>query len=91
MTAYDTSTACLTLGHAYPSDSKVEAVVDLGMVLSSVTSETVRIGEWLNVIGYVTSHKHQEVNLQAILLWPTGPLNVQDYERARAGEGHTVP
>jgi hypothetical protein len=60
-------------------------------VLQSLTHETIQTGEWVNLIGYITpkppsldlSHQADEkrlVYVQALLIWPTGPLDIQKYE-----------
>lgn len=66
--------------------------MNLELVLQSVGYELMRIGEWVNVIGYVTATPKDYrfdaqssptllVEVQALLVWPTGPLDVQSYER----------
>jgi hypothetical protein len=53
-------------------------------------SNETRIGEWVNVIGYVqsqqnleTSEKNQSsIPVQAIVLWSPGPFNLEGYERS---------
>jgi hypothetical protein len=60
------------------------------LVLEKIGAEQTRIGEWVNVIGYVTSvsaslagksarHDGPSVHVQALLLWSAGPLDVQKY------------
>lgn len=56
-------------------------------------AEQTRIGEWLNVTGYITAIKHHqpaagdlpdehvEVSVQALLVWSAGPLDLQRYEQ----------
>lgn len=63
------------------------ASVDVNLVLQSLKAEQTRVGEWVNVIGYVTSTDSKKlgdtnpvVEVQATLLWPAGPLNLEKYE-----------
>ncbi|KAM0552571.1 hypothetical protein ACHAPJ_007900 [Fusarium lateritium] len=91
VTSYSTSSACLTLGHLYPKDSNVTASVDVSLLLETIKSEQTRIGEFVNVIGYITEMKDlrdkkapyqesKQVCVQAIVLWSTGPMDLQKYE-----------
>ncbi|CRK23169.1 hypothetical protein BN1708_013638 [Verticillium longisporum] len=94
VTAYTVATATLVLCHSFPSGTDTAAHVDVKLVLESLTGEQVRIGEWVNIIGYITSkvlkdasqYAHQptssrnEVSVQALLLWSAGPMQVQRYE-----------
>lgn len=52
---YDVSTGNLILEHNYPRrKTDPESVsVDINAVLQDVTSEELRVGAWLNVLGYV--------------------------------------
>lgn len=52
---YDVSTGNLILEHNYPRrKTEPEFVsVDINAVLQDVTSEELRVGAWLNVLGYV--------------------------------------
>ena len=87
--AYSPSSARLKLAHDYPQDSNVTAVVDVNLLLETLGHEQTRVGEWVNVVGYVTSKRRASkpdsgglsVNVQALLVWSTGPLDVQRYER----------
>ncbi|CAF3516199.1 unnamed protein product [Fusarium graminearum] len=92
VTSYSTSSARLTLGHLYPKDSTVTASVDVSLLLQSLTNEKTRVGEYVNVIGYVTEQKtirhkkppyqeSKQVGVQAIVLWSTGPMDLQKYEK----------
>lgn len=67
-------------------------MVDVSLLLESLTAEQTRVGEFVNVIGYITEQKitrdkkqpHQEskqVCVQAIVLWSTGPMDLQKYEK----------
>ncbi len=83
------SRGCLRLNHDYPKDTEVTAEVDVNLLLETLGHEQTRIGEWLNVIGYVMSTSRTKntskntrtvVYIQAVLVWPTGPLDVGKYE-----------
>ncbi|KAJ5679086.1 hypothetical protein N7462_007330 [Penicillium macrosclerotiorum] len=52
---YDVITGHLTLEHNYPrSRGEPSSVsVDINAVLADLTSEELRVGSWLNVLGYV--------------------------------------
>jgi hypothetical protein len=61
---YDPTTATLTLEHdVHPVTSKAGspmktiARVDAHLVLDCLYWDKVRVGEWLNVLGYVEKHK----------------------------------
>ncbi|OAA33536.1 Telomere length regulation/capping, TEN1 [Moelleriella libera RCEF 2490] len=50
--------------------------------------EVTRVGEWVNVMGYVADG-HVEgtaAHVQALIVWATGPFDVRDYEKA-VGDG----
>jgi hypothetical protein len=65
--------------------------VDVKLVLPLLSHETTRVGEWVNVVGYITpkpttvdadlgSQHGSVVGVQALLVWSTGPLSIQQYE-----------
>ena len=89
MLSYSPSTGCLKLGHDYPEDTNVTAAVDITLLLEVLKHEETRVGEWVNVIGYVTGKRRTNqpvagqvsVAVQALVLWSTGPLDVQTYEK----------
>ncbi|KAK1512083.1 uncharacterized protein CCOS01_05700 [Colletotrichum costaricense] len=79
VTAYSTQSAVLTLEHRFPKGSDIST----------------RIGEWVNVVGYLTpappgtrakgtTREPRIAAVQAIMLWPAGPLNLQRYEASFA-------
>ncbi|VUC22664.1 unnamed protein product [Clonostachys rosea] len=92
--AYSTRGGILQLTHAYPRDTNVTAYVDVNLVLEALGEEQTRVGEWVNVVGYITakadaascptttstSTQAASVHIQALVLWSTGPLNVDQYE-----------
>ncbi|KIH87913.1 hypothetical protein SPBR_05368 [Sporothrix brasiliensis 5110] len=71
----------------------VRARVNVDLVLKGLTAEQTTVGAWVNVMGYVTGHTAPTttasdrgrgpacVDVQALILWSTGPLDVQAYER----------
>lgn len=82
----------LSLEHRLQNGTcSVLALVDVNLVLESLGADQTRVGEWVNVIGYITTaapitdikglnHGRQRVHAQAILLWLAGPLDVGRYE-----------
>ncbi|KAK4177693.1 telomere capping, CST complex subunit-domain-containing protein [Triangularia setosa] len=88
VTSYSTESGVLTLQYRGCEDSQLSfALIDVNLVLQSLGGEQTRIGEWVNVIGYVTSTDSRKlddtnpvVEVQATLLWSAGPLNLQKYE-----------
>ena len=94
---YNISTAYLTLEHNYPRSKTGPAVVsvDINAVLESVTAEELRVGAWVNVIGYVRDTSHlapsgkdvvtsvskQSVYIDAVMVFQAGPVALAEYER----------
>ena len=96
--AYSTHSATLELEHAYPKGTSVTALVDVQLLVSTLGSEQTRVGEWVNVIGYITSerpekhpekgnHRTDKILVQALCLWSAGPLDVHRYELALENNG----
>jgi hypothetical protein len=78
----------------------VRALVDVTLVLESLGSDQARVGEWVNVIGYITdvapitdgkgpNHGTSTVHAQAILLWSAGPVDIRRYETSVKALGQT--
>ncbi|KAK3988323.1 protein ten1 [Cladorrhinum sp. PSN332] len=94
--SYSLSSGTLALEHRLSDNSRpVVAAVDVNLVLESLGSEQTRFGEWLNVIGYITSTGRKApdgnkstVQVQGILVWSAGPLNLQTYEASVRALGH---
>lgn len=97
MTSYTIASAQLTLQHNFPRMSEVKAVVDVRRVLARLTAEHTSVGQWVNVIGYVASSRPSpaiqsskrkrdasSVEIQALMLWSAGPLDIGRYERCLA-------
>jgi hypothetical protein len=86
-------TAILTLEHNHPAGNKLRALIDVRLLLNTMKSNETRIGEWLNVIGYVMASETVRTNgphrntqeaipVQAIVLWSAGPLKLDGYQRS---------
>ena len=103
---YSTATGTLTLQHAYPPPPYICSVasVDINVLLPTLNSVDTQVGEWVNVMGYVTEgleglgqgrrsgrRDMREkvdagvVEVQAIILWSAGGVNLRDYEKAVLG------
>lgn len=89
MTSYAATSGVLTLRHEHPRASRDRALVDVRLLLETLKSNQLQVGEWVNVIGYVTKvvpsqlamSIAKDVNVQALILWSAGPLDIQEYER----------
>lgn len=90
VTSYNTSSAILTLEHNFPLGNGHKALVNVELLLESLTSSETAIGDWVNVMGYVAlPPSDTKVNssitfIQAISLWSAGPLKLHEYEAALA-------
>ncbi len=92
MASYSPASGILTLEHRLPEETfSVLALVDVNLVLESLGSDQTRVGEWVNVIGYITdpapladgtgsNRGGPKVHAQAVLLWSAGPVDVGRYE-----------
>lgn len=93
VTTYSMASATLTLSHKFPISSNVEALVDVRLLLERLTAEQISVGEWVNIIGYISSAPPAPVNnaskrkveapavhVQALMLWSAGPLDISRYE-----------
>ena len=97
VTSYSTASATLCLEHQCPRGSKDRALVDVNLLLETLKTENTQVGEWVNVIGYITSspgghdaspanHKRTGgVHVQALVLWSAGPLGIDRYEASLEG------
>lgn len=82
----------LILEHRFPGQPHhVLAKVDVNLVLESLGADQTRIGEWVNVIGYIANtasladeqglkSADSAVYAQAILVWSAGPFDLRRYE-----------
>lgn len=93
VTSYSIASAQLALQHHFPKTSEVTAVVDVRLLLEKIDAEQTAIGQWVNIIGYVAVsptdpankklHSKMDastVHVQALVLWPAGPLRIDRYE-----------
>ncbi|KAJ5818691.1 hypothetical protein N7474_004282 [Penicillium riverlandense] len=54
VTRYDVQNGHLILEHNYPRRKESNTVpVDINNVLESITAEDLRVGTWLNILGYI--------------------------------------
>ncbi|CAD6445133.1 341e633b-d96f-4607-9a1f-ed4b42ab7e41 [Sclerotinia trifoliorum] len=92
VTSYDKTSAVLTLEHNFPVDNGFKAFVNIQLLLNSVQSHETKIGEWVNVVGYVVDIGESQdskvclsgsgIAIQAIVLWSSGPIQLDAYERS---------
>ncbi|KAK4217171.1 CST complex subunit Ten1 [Rhypophila decipiens] len=93
VSSYSTSSGILALEHHQPMDThRVFALVNVDLILESLKAEQTRPGQWVNLIGYITSispladessgHRVTNVHVQALLLWSAGPLDLERYEKS---------
>ncbi|KAK0107058.1 hypothetical protein ONS95_003768 [Cadophora gregata] len=90
VTNYSTKTATLTLEHNHPLGNTIKAQVDVNLLVTTLKSNETQIGEWVNVMGYITGgQKHKvggeqnvEIGVQALVLWSAGPINLAGYEKS---------
>ncbi|EQL02382.1 hypothetical protein G6O67_004361 [Ophiocordyceps sinensis] len=89
VTSYSMASASLMLGHLYPKGTNVDVSVNLELVLDKLPPGLTCVGEWVNVIGYVLSkprssrdRNEPSARVQALVIWPTGPMDIQRYERS---------
>jgi hypothetical protein len=83
-------TGHLILEHDYPQGNRLKAAVDIGLLLDTLKSNETCIGEWISIIGYVKLQQNtnfikgdfQCTEVQALVLWSSGPFNLQGYERS---------
>ncbi|KAJ4423599.1 hypothetical protein N0V82_001766 [Gnomoniopsis sp. IMI 355080] len=93
VTSYSMVSAQLTLQHNFPKTSEVTAVVDVRLLLEKLDAEKTAIGQWVNVIGYISASPPKPaskirkagkdavaVHIQALMLWSAGPLDIRQYE-----------
>lgn len=81
----------LTLEHKYPPGSDRQALVDVRLLLETLDSTDTRIGEWVNIIGYVATASptanrgivslKNATSVQAIVFWSAGSIKLEEYEK----------
>ncbi|KAL2073635.1 hypothetical protein VTL71DRAFT_10961 [Oculimacula yallundae] len=90
VTNYSTNTAILNLEHNHPPGNLSKAQVDVNLLVTTLKSNETQIGEWVNVMGYVTStlrstdpgKDKMEIRIQALVLWPAGSFDLAGYEKS---------
>ncbi|KAA8644772.1 nuclear telomere cap complex subunit Ten1 [Aspergillus tanneri] len=84
---YSVSTGHLILEHHYPrrrqNSDPPTVSVDINPVLETVTSEELRVGSWINVLGYVrrSIDANETVYVEAVMVFPAGAIGLGEYER----------
>ncbi|CAJ2502337.1 Uu.00g097310.m01.CDS01 [Anthostomella pinea] len=97
VTAYSMHSARLTLEHQCPKGSTVKASVDVKLLLQVLKSEQTDIGQWVHVIGYITSAEMSAIadvvplpeiresiciGVQALVIWEADGLDIASYEKS---------
>ncbi|KAI1389628.1 CST complex subunit Ten1 [Hypoxylon trugodes] len=93
VTEYSTHSAILTLQHEFPRGNKTIVNADVTLLLQNLNSEQTDIGQWVHVIGYITSIKQLSVKnimgpnpaivgAQILVLWTAEDLDIPSYEKA---------
>jgi hypothetical protein len=70
----------------------LKALVDIQLLVNTLKSHETQFGEWVNVIGYIQTPQQTPVTpsdgvdsyvyVQAIVLWPAGPIKIDGYEKS---------
>jgi len=91
VTRYNTSSGFLTVANSRPDGATDKVLVDVNLLLETLKSTDTRVGEWVNVMGYimmppedrnVLTGCHGTVTaVQAIVLWSAGSVKLEDYEK----------
>ncbi|OJJ36654.1 hypothetical protein ASPWEDRAFT_50104 [Aspergillus wentii DTO 134E9] len=84
VTKYNVATGHLILEHNYPRSradlqQQHTVSVDINALLETVTWEELRVGAWINVLGYV--RRVQSLYVEAIMVFPAGAIALGEYER----------
>lgn len=77
----------------YPPGTNETVLVDLELVLETIQPGLTQVGHWINVVGYIvegkksgtqklSGEKEPPRHIQALLVWPTGPLDIGRYEKS---------
>ncbi|KAI1459152.1 CST complex subunit Ten1 [Annulohypoxylon moriforme] len=91
VTHYNPQSAILTLEHNYDTN-KTPARVDAKLLVETLKSEQIDIGQWVHVIGYVKAHRiamtksrvryaEMSLEVQALVLWTAEDLDISAYEK----------
>jgi len=83
---YNVTTGHLILEHNFPRQAGKDAIiaVDINPLLEAITSEELRVGAWVNVLGYVRKPVQgtgKEEYVEAVMVFPAGPVSLGEYER----------
>ncbi|KAL1854204.1 hypothetical protein Plec18167_000121 [Paecilomyces lecythidis] len=94
---YDISAGHLILEHNYPrvrGQNEPPAVrVDINVLFESLKADDLRIGTWLNVLGYVRESPQGQMQMiapisslssvfiEAVMIFPAGAVRIGEYER----------
>ncbi|KAK4122419.1 hypothetical protein N657DRAFT_575775 [Parathielavia appendiculata] len=99
--SYSPVSGVLTLEHRLPEQAhSTRALVDVKLVLENLGGGHTSVGEWVNVIGYITDiapladgkesdRGSPTVHTQAVLVWSTGAFDIRRYERSLRVLGQT--
>ncbi|KAI1765153.1 CST complex subunit Ten1 [Hypoxylon sp. FL1150] len=93
VTGYSTHSAILTLRHEYPRGTNDNVNADVALLLQRLKAEQTDIGQWVHVIGYITSieqtlakatmgSRTASVGVQVLVLWIAEDLDITSYEHA---------
>ncbi len=86
-------TGVVTLKHKYPDTDGPVALINVNLLLETLKPADTQIGEWMNVIGYVTKQEDAQspskqynhaTSVQAITYWSAGRLDPAEYKAAVA-------
>ncbi|KAE8372551.1 CST complex subunit Ten1 [Aspergillus bertholletiae] len=81
---YNIATGHLVLEHNYPrckpTQEPPSISVDVNAVLETVTADELRVGAWVNVLGYVR-REESSVYVEAVMVFRAGAIAVGEYER----------
>ena len=84
--SYHVTTGHLNLEHNYPRQAGKDTsiAVDINPLLETITAEELRVGAWLNVLGYVRRYRQaedQKYYVEAVMVFPAGAVALGEYER----------
>lgn len=75
--------------HNFPKGNWRKVIVDVRLLVNSMTYTDTRVGEWLNIMGYIQelgkdSVEGQPSHVQALVLWSARSIKLDQYEQALA-------
>lgn len=100
MSSYTTKSATLTLKHNHPprqvgqAEKPIKVQVDVRLLLTTMKAKETQVGEWVNVIGYITANPNttpkgdklsegaSDLQVQALILWSAGSFDLHGYEQS---------